>query len=142
MPATPQYWIVKQEPADYSWETLVRDGTTAWTGVRNALARRHLQSMRRGDWVGFYHTGDQKQLVGVARVDRAAYPDPTATAGDWVSVDLRALHPLKHPVPLAVIRADPMFANLGLVRHTRLSVMPVEPAQFQRLLALAQTPDR
>jgi predicted RNA-binding protein with PUA-like domain len=133
------HWLVKQEPADYSWSNLVRDRQTAWTGVRNFQARHHLRAMRKGDLVALYHSGKERRLVGLATVSRTAYPDPTAPEGDWVAVDLQPLRPLHHPISLAEIKADPQLRNLALVRQPRLSVMALQPAQFHRLLALAQT---
>jgi predicted RNA-binding protein with PUA-like domain len=132
-------WLVKQEPSDYSWANLVQDGKTAWTGVRNFAARNHLRAMVRGDEVLFYHSGTGKEIVGVARVLKAAYPDPTADEGDWSAVDLAPVKPLLKPVSLAIIKADRILAGMPLVRQSRLSVMPVTPAQFERTLKLAAT---
>lgn len=133
-------WLVKQEPADYSWDDFVREGRAAWTGVRNYQARNHLRAMRRGDLVLFYHSGGQKCLVGLARVEREAYADPTVTEGDWVCVDLVPVGPLRHPVGLAVIKAETALRDLALVRQSRLSVLPVTPAEWEHLLRLARTP--
>jgi len=129
-------WLVKQEPSDYPWSQLVSDGRTAWTGVRNYAARLHLRAMQVGDRVLYYHSGEGREVVGVARVARAAYPDPTAREGEWVAVDLEPIKPLKQPVSLATIKADPALGNLPLIRQSRLSVMPVGEAEFARLLAL------
>src|SRR4051812_33052102 len=96
------YWIVKQEPEDYSWLDFVGDGKTAWTGVRNYQARNNLRAMKAGDKVFYYHSGEEKAIVGIARVEKPGYADPTAKDGDWVAIDLRAEKPLKHPVNLAV----------------------------------------
>jgi predicted RNA-binding protein with PUA-like domain len=131
------YWLVKQEPGDYAWSQLAKDGRTAWTGVRNFQARNHLRAMRTGDRVLFYHSGEGKEVVGIARVIKAAYPDPTAEAGDWSSVDLAPLQALPQPVSLATIRSDPGLAGMALVKQSRLSVMPATEAQFRRLLELA-----
>lgn len=131
------YWIVKQEPQAYSWTDFVREGRTAWTGVRNFQARNHLRSMRRGDAVLFYHSGAERQLVGLARVAREAYPDPTAPEGDWSCVDLTPTHRLPSPVTLETIKSDPKLSQLALVRQSRLSVLSVQPAEFQHLLRLA-----
>src|SRR5512134_2802500 len=98
-------WLVKQEPADYAWASFVREGRTAWTGVRNFAARKHLRAMRKGDLVFYYHSGEEKQAVGLARVEKEAYPDPTATEGDWSAVDLSPVKPLRKPVTLATIKA-------------------------------------
>lgn len=132
-----QHWLVKQEPDDYAWSDLVTDGGTAWTGIRNFQARNHLRAMKPGDAVLYYHTGDEKQVVGLARVKRAAYPDPTAAEGDWSSVDLAPVKPLRQPVTLASLKQDGAFGELALLRQPRLSVMPVTPDQFARILALA-----
>jgi predicted RNA-binding protein with PUA-like domain len=133
---TQQYWLVKQEPADYAWSTFVKDGRTGWTGIRNFQARNNLRAMKKGDLVLYYHSGAEKQVVGVARVVRTAYPDPTAKEGDWSAVDLEPDHALPRPVALATIKADPAFADLLLVRHSRLSTLPVKAAQFRRMLKL------
>jgi predicted RNA-binding protein with PUA-like domain len=134
-----QYWLVKQEPEDYSWATLVKDGRTAWTGVRNFQARNSLRAMRKGDLVLFYHSGADKQVVGLARVEKEAYPDPTATEGDWSSVDLAPVKALDKPVVLDAIKADKALKGILLVRQTRLSVMGLTPAQFDRVLKLSET---
>jgi len=133
------YWIVKQEPESYSWNKFVEDGRTAWTGVRNFQARNNLRAMKPGDLVGYYHSGDEKQVVGLARVEREAYADPTADEGDWACVDLAAVKPLKKPVTLATIKGDGVLSSMKLVRNSRLSVSPVAAEQFDRLLALAET---
>lgn len=133
---TTQYWLVKQEPGDYAWDDFVRDGRTAWTGVRNYAARNHLRAMREGDPVFFYHSGDSKSVVGLARVLRASYPDPTADEEGWVAVDLEPVKPLRSPVTLATIKADTALKNMELARQSRLSVSPVRPAEFARLRKL------
>lgn len=135
-----QYWLVKQEPGEYPWSRFVEEGGTAWTGVRNFQARNHLRSMRRGDLVLYYHSGDERAIVGMARVRREAYPDPTAREGDWVAVDLEPVQSLGQPVSLAAIKSDPALCDMALVRQSRLSVMPVSEAQWQRILQLGQTP--
>src|SRR5881397_871250 len=101
-----QFWLVKQEPAAYSWSDFLRDRQAAWTGVRNFQARNHLRAMKKGDLVLFYHTGDEKQCVGLARVEKESYPDPTGTEGDWSTVDLSPVKKLKQPVSLERIKAD------------------------------------
>ncbi|MBL9215731.1 MAG: EVE domain-containing protein [Opitutaceae bacterium] len=133
---TMQYWLVKSEPETYSWDDLVRDGRTDWTGVRNYAARLHLKGMRTGDQVLFYHSGDGKSVVGVARVTRTAFPDATAKEPGWVAVELAAVRPLPRPVPLAAVKADAALQAIGLVRQGRLSVMPLQPAEFARLTKL------
>lgn len=138
-PNTGRHWLVKQEPAEYPWARLVADGKVAWTGVRNFQARNHLRSMALGDLVLYYHTGDCREVVGVARVVRAAYPDPTAPEGDWVAVDLAPAKAVARPVSLAELKADPAFRELALLRQTRLSVVPLRPAEFARVLELGRT---
>jgi predicted RNA-binding protein with PUA-like domain len=133
------YWLVKSEPEAYSWATLVKDGRTAWTGVRNFAARLNLRAMRKGDLVGFYHSVTDKQVVGIAKVDKEAYADPTANEGDWSCVDLVPLKPLKKPVSLDALKSDKVLSELPLVKQSRLSVSPVSEKQFARLLALADT---
>lgn len=131
-----RHWLVKQEPSDYAWSLFEKEGRTAWTGVRNFAARLHLRGMSVGDLVAYYHSGEGKEVVGVARVAKAAYPDPTAEEGDWSCVDLVPVRALKTPVTLAVIKADPVLKEMPLVRQSRLSVMPVTDGQFERLLEL------
>lgn len=133
------YWLVKSEPEAYAWSQLVKDGKTAWTGVRNFTARLNLRAMKKGDFVFFYHSVSDKQVVGLARVAREFYPDATATEGDWSCVDLAPVKPLKNPVPLAAIKADPVLKNMKLVKQSRLSVTPLTPVEFARLLELAAT---
>jgi predicted RNA-binding protein with PUA-like domain len=133
------YWLVKQEPTAYSWADFVKDKRTAWTGVRNFQARNHLRSMRKGDLVLFYHSVDEKRIVGLARVDAEAYADPTADEGDWSCVDLVPVKPLQKPVPLDAIKSDKTLADMPLVRQSRLSVSPLTEKQFARLLVLAET---
>ena len=135
-----QYWLVKQEPEAYSWADLVKDSRTAWTGVRNFQARNNLRGMKRRDVVLFYHSGSEKQVVGYARVEKEAYPDPTAKEGDWSSVDLAPVKQLGNPVTLGQIKADPTLKQMLLVRNSRLSVMPLTCEQFNRILKLSETP--
>ncbi|GAB4165477.1 MAG: EVE domain-containing protein [Terrimicrobiaceae bacterium] len=130
-------WLVKQEPSAYSWDDFVRDGLTAWTGVRNFQARNNLAAMSCGDRVLFYHSVTGKAVVGEAEVVRAAYPDPTATEGNWVCVDIRPLRPLKSPVTLEAIKACPALKDFPLIRQSRLSVMPVSKKDYQAILAMA-----
>ena len=133
------YWLVKSEPESYAWETFVKEKRAAWTGVRNFQARNNLRAMRRGDFVLFYHSVLEKQVVGIARVDREAYADPTAKEGDWSCVDLVPVKPLAKPVTLDQIKADKMLAGMPLAKHSRLSVTPVTEMQFKRVLAFANT---
>lgn len=130
-------WLVKQEPGSYAFSRLVKDGRTSWDGVRNAQARIHLRSMKRGDRVLYYHSGDEKAVVGIAQVTKTAYPDPTDEAGGWVSVELKAVRALPRPVTLAEIRADTSLASMTLLKQSRLSVMPVEDAHAERILERA-----
>ncbi len=133
------YWLVKQEPESYSWDTFVADGRAAWTGVRNFQARNNLRGMKKGELVAYYHSGSEKQVVGLARVDREAYADPTADEGDWSCVDLAPVKPLKKPVSLATIKGDLVLASMPLVKNSRLSVSSMTNGQFDRLLALGET---
>jgi predicted RNA-binding protein with PUA-like domain len=133
------HWLVKQEPTDYSWNTLEKEGTTAWTGVRNYQARNNLRAMNKGDLVIFYHSGENKEAVGIAKVAREAYPDPTATEGDWSAVDLVPVKSLAEPVTLSSIKGDPVLQSMPIVRHSRLSVMPLTAVHFARLLELGRT---
>jgi predicted RNA-binding protein with PUA-like domain len=134
-----KYWLVKQEPEAYSWATFVKEGKAAWTGVRNFQARNNLRAMKLGDPVFFYHSVTEKQVVGVARVAKEAYADPTATEGDWACVDLAPLKPLKKPVPLEFIKADDILKEMLLIRNSRLSVVPLTEAQFKRVLEVGET---
>ena len=133
------YWLVKSEPDAYAWAQLLKDGQTAWTGVRNFQARNNLRAMKKGDLVCFYHSVTDKQVVGVAKVQREFYPDVTATEGDWSCVDLVPVKPLAQPVSLDEIKADKILGDLPLVKQSRLSVTPLNPAQFARLMELAGT---
>jgi len=133
-------WLAKTEPSTYAWADLVRDGGTRWDGVRNPLARSHLAAMKKGDLVLVYHSGDDKAVVGIAKVTRAAYPDPTADDARWLAVDLAPVKPLVAPVPLATVKQDPKLAGIALVRQGRLSVMPLDDAAFARILAHGKTP--
>lgn len=127
------HWLVKSDPDEYSASDLERDGTTAWTGVRNALAQQHLKAMQRSDEVFVYHSGKDKAIVAIARVARAAYPDSTDDAGKAVAVDLTFDRWLDQPVKLADIKADPFFEEFELVRMSRLSVIPVTTQVWTRL---------
>jgi predicted RNA-binding protein with PUA-like domain len=133
------YWLVKQEPESYSWSDFVKEGRAAWTGVRNFQARNNLRSMQEGDLVFFYHSGDAKEIVGLAKVARGPYPDPTADEGDWVCVDLVPIKNINKPVALATVKADAQLKEILLVRNSRLSVSPLNKSQFERLLGMGQT---
>lgn len=126
-------WLFKEEPAHYSYDDLVRDGRTPWTGVRNPLAQKHLRAVKSGDRIFFYHTGDEKAIVGIARAAGAAYPDPADKSGKLYAVDVEPVRKLKQPVTLAAIKADKAFAHLPLVRMPRLSVMPVNDEEWARI---------
>ncbi|HWP99716.1 MAG TPA: EVE domain-containing protein, partial [Vicinamibacterales bacterium] len=131
-------WLFKEEPTHYSFDDLVADGRTSWTGVRNPLAQRHLRSVRRGDLVFYYHTGDEKAVVAVARAAGDPYPDPADRSGKLYAVDVEPVRKLPRPVTLAEIKADRRFADFPLVRMPRLSVMPVTDAQWEAIEAMAR----
>ena len=131
-----RHWLVKQEPESYSWATFVKEGRTAWTGIRNFQARNNLRAMTKGDLVFFYHSVTDKQVVGYARVEREAYADPTADEGDWWCVDLVPVKALKKPVSLETIKADKGLKAMPLLKNSRLSVMPLTQAQFNQVLRL------
>jgi predicted RNA-binding protein with PUA-like domain len=133
------YWLVKQEPESYSWTTFLKDGKTSWTGVRNFQARNNLRTMKKGDLVLYYHSVSEKQVVGVSKVEKEAYPDPTADEGDWSTVDLVPVKTLAKPVTLDAIKADKVLKDIPLVRQSRLSVTPLNAEQFDRLMKLAET---
>lgn len=127
------YFLVKSEPEAFSWAEQVAHGVEPWTGVRNHQAKRQLQAMRRGDQAFFYHSNTGREIVGVVEVTREAYPDPTASQGDWVCVDLRAVGPMPRPVTLAAIRAEPALAGMALRRLSRLSVQPVSIEEWRQI---------
>ena len=130
-------WLLKTEPDHYSYADLERDGATVWDGVSNNAALIHIRNMRPGDLALIYHTGDERQAVGLAEVTSAPYPDPKLGDPKLVVVDVRPLRRLPRPVTLAAVKADPAFAGFALVREGRLSVVPVSPEQWGRLMALA-----
>ena len=131
-----QHWLVKSEPESYAWVNLVKDGRTTWDGVRNFQARNNLQQMQPGDLVLFYHSVSEKAVVGIAKVDKAAYPDPSADDPKWVAVDLVPFRDFKEPVTLEQIKKDKRLENIALLRQSRLSVMPLTGEEFDVLLAL------
>ncbi len=133
-------WLVKEEQTHYSFDELVRDGRAVWSGVRNALAQRHLRSIRKGDRVFYYHTGNEKAVVGIAKAVSGPYPDPEDRRGKFVAVDIAPVKRLPRPVALAEIKADPAFGDFPLVRIARLSVMPVTDAQWTRIERMAAAP--
>jgi predicted RNA-binding protein with PUA-like domain len=132
-----QYWLVKQEPTAYSWDQFMADGKTDWTGVRNFQARNNLRSMKSGDQVLFYHSVNGKAVVGIAVVTREAFPDPTATNGDWSAVEIKPVRPVNPPVTLEKIKSDPKLAQIPLLRQSRLSVMSLSKQEFEGVLGLA-----
>ena len=133
------HWLVKQEPEKYPWTQFVKDKGTYWDGVRNYQARNNLRAMRKGDLVLFYHSVSEKAVVGVAKVTREAYADPTAKEGDWSVVDLKPIKAMATPVTLAQIKAEPKLAGMGLLKQSRLSVSPLSAAEFKRVLQLGKT---
>ena len=134
------YWLLKTEPEAYAYADLERDQATAWDGVSNNAALIHIRTMRPGDLALIYHTGDERRAVGLAEVTSAPYPDPKLGDHRLVVVDIRPLRPLSRPVSLADVKADPAFADFALVRQGRLSVVPVSPEQWLRLMAMAGEP--
>lgn len=133
-----QNWLFKEEPTHYSFDDLVKDGTTVWSGVKNPLAQKHLHAVKKGDRIFYYHTGDQKAVVGIAKALRDAYPDPGDESGRQAVVDVAPLKKLERPVTLAEIKADRRFASFPLTRIPRLSVMPVSDAEWKAIEALAK----
>jgi predicted RNA-binding protein with PUA-like domain len=131
------YWLVKQEPSSYSWSDFTAEGGTSWTGVRNYTARNNLRRMRKDDEVLFYHSGADKAVVGVARVARPAYRDPTAKEGDWSAIDLVPVKPLRRPVTLREIKDNPRLKKVQLVRQSRLSVMPLTAEEFRTIVKMS-----
>lgn len=131
-------WLVKDEPSTYSFDTLVKDGRTLWSGVRNPLAQKHLRSMQKGDAVFYYHTGTEKAVVGIAKVAGTPYADPSDPTGKDHVVHIAPVRRLPRPVTLAEIKSDPFFADFALTRMPRLSVMPVTDAQWARIEKMAR----
>jgi predicted RNA-binding protein with PUA-like domain len=133
------YWLLKTEPEEYSWDEQVKRGAKgeAWTGVRNSTARGNLKEMKKGDLAFFYHTGDEKQIVGIAEVVREAYKDPTDPKGVFVVVDIKAVEPVPKPVTLAAIKAEPKLKDMALVKYARLSVQPVTPEEWKIVSKMA-----
>jgi len=133
------HWLVKSEPNKYSFAQLVADKRTMWEGVRNYEACGSLRAMKEDDLILFYHSNDGNAVVGIARVAREAYPDPTSPEEDWSAVDIESIAQLKTPVDLEVIRADPVLADIALLKRSRLSVVPVSKEHFDHILALGKT---
>ena len=130
-------WLVKEEPTHYSFDDLVKDGRTSWTGVRNPVAQKNIRSMKEGDRIFFYHTGDVKAVVGIAKAAGAPYPDPADKEGKLYAIDIAPVKKLKSPVTLAAVKADKFFASFALVRISRLSVMPVTDDEWKRIETMA-----
>jgi predicted RNA-binding protein with PUA-like domain len=131
------YWLVKSEPSAYSWDQLVKDKQTCWSGVRNYAARLNLRAMKKGDEVLYYHSNEGVEIVGIAKVVKEVYQDPTTEDNAWVAVDIKAVKKLKKAVPLAVLKADKRFANMDLVRLGRLSVQTVKPEEWKLIMEMA-----
>jgi len=132
-------WLVKEEPENYAYSQLEKDGQTAWAGVRNPLAQKHLRSIRKGDRIFYYHTGKEKAVVGIARAESDAYPDPAISSGALYVVDIAPEKPLDNPVTLAAIKAEKAFASFALVRMSRLSVMPVTDQEWIRIERMSRS---
>ena len=132
------YWLAKSEPSTYSWDQLVKDKQTVWDGVRNYAARINLRAMNKGDQVLFYHSNEGTEIVGIAKVAKEAYQDPTTSDEAWVAVDLKPYKKLKKPVTLAQVKGDKRLANMALVRLGRLSVQPVTDEEWKIVMELAE----
>ena len=130
------YWLLKTEPDTFSWDDLVRDKKTGWDGVRNFQARSHLKAIKKGDLAFIYHTGEEKSVVGIAKVTKENYPDPKDN--EWVAIEIAPVNKLKNPVTLAQIKADKRFTNMVLVKASRLSVQPVKKEEFDMIVALSE----
>lgn len=130
------YWLMKSEPAAYSWQQLQKDKRTSWSGVRNFQARNNLQAMKKGDQAFFYHSNDGKEIVGIVEIVKEAYPDPSDESGKFVMVDVKPVKALKTPVTLAALKADKRFAELALLRASRLSVGPVSEVHWKEICKL------
>ena len=133
------YWLVKQESEAYPWSQLVQEGVADWSGVRNYQARNYLRQMRQGDEVLYYHSVSDKCVMGIAKVLREHYPDPTDGTGKWSAVDIVPLRALKAPVGLKTLKADPALADIPLLKQSRLSVMPLEKEVFERILVIGKS---
>lgn len=133
------YWLVKSEPFKYSWQQFEKDGSTFWDGVRNYAARNNMRGMKKGDLVLFYHSNEGLEIVGIAKVIREAYPDPTAEGDTWSAVDLKPWKKLRQPVELKAIKAEPALKNIQLLKLSRLSVVSLQPAEFDKILEMSGT---
>lgn len=131
------YWLVKSEPSAYSWDDLIKEKQTCWSGVRNYAARIHLRTMKKGDEVFFYHSNEGTDIVGIAKVIKEAYQDPTTNDDRWVAVDLKPVKKLKNPVTLDTIKKEKKLAEMALVRISRLSVQPVTEQEWKIVMGLA-----
>jgi predicted RNA-binding protein with PUA-like domain len=137
------HWLLKTEPEEFSWDDQVKRGAKgeSWTGVRNFTARRYMTEMKKGDHAFFYHTGDEKQVVGIVEVIREAYPDPTDEKGVFKSLDVKAVKPFPKPVTLAAVKADARLKDMALVKYARLSVQPVTPQEWKVICAMGNVKD-
>lgn len=133
------YWLIKSEPYKYSWDQMVADGSTYWDGVRSYPARVHLRAMKNGDLCLFYHSNEGKEIVGITRVIKEAYQDPTTYDEKWVAVDVEVVKPLNNSVTLAQIKSNDTLANMALVKQGRLSVGPVQEFEFEEIIKLSNT---
>ena len=133
------YWLIKSEPYKYSWDQMVADGSTYWDGVRSYPARVHLRAMKNGDICLFYHSNEGKEIVGITRVIKEAYQDPTTEDEKWVAVDVEAIKPLNKSVTLAQIKSNDILANMALIKQARLSVGPVQEFEFEEIIKLSDT---
>lgn len=134
-----QYWLIKSEPDVYSWTRFMQEKRTFWDGVRNYQARNNLKAMKAGDLALYYHSNEERAVVGIATIVKEAYPDPTTDDPNWVCVDVSPVQPLKRPVPLAEIKSDSLLKDMQLVRQSRLSVLPVTESEYRRILQLSGT---
>jgi len=133
------YWLIKSEPSAYSWEQLVKDKQTFWSGVRNYAARNNLRAMKKGDLAFFYHSNDGLNIVGIAKVAKEHYPDATAKEGDWSGVDFAPVKPFKKPVTLEQIKKESSLKTMELIRISRLSVSKVTQKEFEKILEMGET---
>ncbi len=133
------YWLIKSEPFKYSWDQMLKDKKTFWDGVRNYQARNNLRNMKIGDLAFFYHSNEGKEIVGIVKVVKEFYQDPTTEDSNWVVVDFSPFKALKKPIPLAQIKEEPRLANIGLIKQGRLSVMELKVHEFDTILELSET---
>ena len=133
------YWLVKSEPGTYSWDNLIKDGKTVWDGVRNYQARNNLRAMKKGDHVFFYHSNEGTEIVGIAKVAKEAFPDPSINDETWVAVELEPVKKLSKPVSLKVVKSDPRLKDMSLVKTSRLSVMPVTEEEYKMIMQLSSS---